>query len=339
MDIESGFYYHIFNRGNNSQKIFFIEDNYRFFLKKMKKHISPFASIVSWCLMPNHFHWIVFVRRERILLPSSDLITLCEGVTKSRTINQSIGIMLRSYTRTIQKQEKTTGSLFQKHTKAKALIEEVEIVPAYWQTEFGTEINTLDGKSYLETCVEYIHQNPVYSGLVKYAEDWEYSSYRDYLGVRNGKLIDYELIKSEGLLPAVADSDTLTQSEGITNWAIVGFGSNIDAEINITQALKLLERYVDIIQSSSWIKTKPIGIKEQADFTNGAIKVQTKLGKAELNEMLKSVEDEMGRDRTAPKFGPRCIDLDIVVWNGKVVDEDYHTRDFLQQSVEELGGV
>jgi 7,8-dihydro-6-hydroxymethylpterin-pyrophosphokinase len=44
----------------------------------------------------------------------------------------------------------------------------------------------------------------------------------------------------------------------------------------------------------------------------------------------------MGRDRTGPKFGPRCIDLDIVVWNGEIVDEDYYTRDFLQKSVAEL---
>jgi 2-amino-4-hydroxy-6-hydroxymethyldihydropteridine diphosphokinase len=44
----------------------------------------------------------------------------------------------------------------------------------------------------------------------------------------------------------------------------------------------------------------------------------------------------MGRDRTIPKFGPRNIDLDIVVWNGTIVDEDYYTRDFLQKSVAEL---
>jgi 7,8-dihydro-6-hydroxymethylpterin-pyrophosphokinase len=44
----------------------------------------------------------------------------------------------------------------------------------------------------------------------------------------------------------------------------------------------------------------------------------------------------MGRDRTAPKFGPRNIDLDIVVWNGEIVDNDYYTRDFLQKSVDEI---
>lgn len=123
------------------------------------------------------------------------------------------------------------------------------------------------------------------------------------------------------------------------NVTIIGIGSNIDAEYNIDKAIKLLGKYIRIVQVSSWIKTEPIGITQQPAFTNGAVKAYAKYGQDELNRVLKAIEDEMGRDRTAPKFGPRCIDLDIIVWNGKVVDEDYYTRDFLRQSVEELGGV
>jgi len=44
----------------------------------------------------------------------------------------------------------------------------------------------------------------------------------------------------------------------------------------------------------------------------------------------------MGRDRSLPKFGPRTIDLDILIWNKKVVDEDYYKRDFLRKGVEEI---
>jgi 2-amino-4-hydroxy-6-hydroxymethyldihydropteridine diphosphokinase len=69
---------------------------------------------------------------------------------------------------------------------------------------------------------------------------------------------------------------------------------------------------------------------------NGALKIQTTLEREDLNVLLKGIEDQMGRDRTAPKFGPRNIDLDIVVWNGEIVDDDYYTRDFLQKSVAEL---
>jgi 2-amino-4-hydroxy-6-hydroxymethyldihydropteridine diphosphokinase len=100
--------------------------------------------------------------------------------------------------------------------------------------------------------------------------------------------------------------------------------------------LELLVKEVEILKVSSLLKTKPIGIENQPDFTNGAVKIQTGLSREELNRLLKSIEDRLGRDRSAPKFGPRTIDLDIVFWNGEIVDEDYYTRDFLRKSVQEV---
>lgn len=120
------------------------------------------------------------------------------------------------------------------------------------------------------------------------------------------------------------------------NIAIIGIGSNIDADANIARMLEILKTKVKIIQVSTMLKTQPIGIKKQADYTNGAVKVETELDKNKLNRLLKSIEDEMGRDRSGPKFGPRNIDLDIIVWNGEIVDPDFYTRDFLQKSVQEL---
>ncbi len=120
------------------------------------------------------------------------------------------------------------------------------------------------------------------------------------------------------------------------NAVIIGIGSNIDAEKNISGMLKILENQVEVIKVSSMLKTKPIGIENQPEFTNGAIKIKTSLNQENLTVLLKSIEDQMGRDRTAPRFGARTIDLDIVVWNGEIVDDDYYTRDFLQNSVREL---
>jgi 2-amino-4-hydroxy-6-hydroxymethyldihydropteridine diphosphokinase len=121
------------------------------------------------------------------------------------------------------------------------------------------------------------------------------------------------------------------------NSCIIGIGSNIDAEANIFKALQLLENDLKILQVSKMLKTKPIGFTDQNDFTNGAVKVETDWERQKLTTYLKQVEDHMGRDRSVVKFGPRNIDLDIVVWNGKVVDPDYYTRDFLRQLVAELG--
>ncbi len=120
------------------------------------------------------------------------------------------------------------------------------------------------------------------------------------------------------------------------NSVIIGIGSNINAEENISKMLEILALHMDVLRVSTMLKTKPIGIEDQPDFTNGAVKIQTSLGKKELNRLLKKIEDQLGRDRSAPKFGPRTIDLDIVVWNGEIVDKDYYTRDFLQKSVQEV---
>ena len=66
MQFESDHIYHIFNRGNNSQKIFFSDENYHFFLQKLKRQILPFADVLAWCLMPNHFHLMIYVNRTEI---------------------------------------------------------------------------------------------------------------------------------------------------------------------------------------------------------------------------------------------------------------------------------
>ena len=120
------------------------------------------------------------------------------------------------------------------------------------------------------------------------------------------------------------------------NSAIISVGSNIDAEANIAKMITYLGEKVKIVKVTPLIKTKPVGIENQPDFTNGAAKIETSLPKENLNLLLKSIEDQLGRDRTAEKFGPRTIDLDIVVWNGEIVDNDYYIRDFLKDSVDEL---
>ena len=121
------------------------------------------------------------------------------------------------------------------------------------------------------------------------------------------------------------------------NDCIIGIGSNIDADRNITEMLRLLAAKVEIVQVSRMIQTKPIGIAEQADYTNGAVRIRTEMSLETLSLYLKILEDQMGRDRSQKKFGPRNIDLDILIWNDAIVDPDYYTRDFLRNSAAELG--
>lgn len=189
MQFEPNHIYHIYNRGNNSQTIFFTRENYLFFLQKMKTYIIPFADILAWCLMPNHFHFMVYMNRVEVGI--SKLVTPSHQLTKKRTMNDSLAILLRSYTRAIQKQEKITGSLFQHRTKSVCLTETTGFSPTWFQSKYGTVISISNPeKEYPQICFNYIHQNPLKAKLVKKPEDWEFSSYRDYCGLRNGKLIN-----------------------------------------------------------------------------------------------------------------------------------------------------
>ncbi len=120
------------------------------------------------------------------------------------------------------------------------------------------------------------------------------------------------------------------------NAVILGVGSNIDPEKHIRMALELLSEIGQVEKVSQWVKTAPVGISDQPDFINGAVKITTSLEREALARYLKKLEERLGRDRSAPKFGPRTIDLDIVVWNGQITDPDYYTRDFLKKSVDVL---
>ncbi len=194
MQLEKNHIYHIYNQGNNRQKIFFNRENYLFFLQKMNDYLTPYTDIMAWCLMPNHFHWMVYVRETE--LDSAD----SRGATLSRTptspnLNQSIGILLASYTRAINQVNKSSGSLFRQKTKSDCITNPLEISHSYYNLGYGTSILLHDPeKEYPQACFNYIHQNPVKAGLVKQAEDWEFSSYRDICGMRAGKLINRERI-------------------------------------------------------------------------------------------------------------------------------------------------
>jgi len=221
MDFTNGHIYHVFNRSNNSQIVFPDWDKYLYFLSKIGEFVRPHAKIIAWCLMPTHFHLMIEVVKERIevdadpmtwahrinkreaepIHPMNSSHRMSEPHTaKMRTLNDSIAIMLRSYTRAINKQFDKHGSLFQQHTKAICLTEP-EFTPAYFDTHFGM-IGNLDlpETNYLNICFDYIHQNPVNSKLVVNPEEWEFSSYRDYYCGRKGKLVNCELAKELGLI-------------------------------------------------------------------------------------------------------------------------------------------
>lgn len=120
------------------------------------------------------------------------------------------------------------------------------------------------------------------------------------------------------------------------NKVVIGVGSNIEPSKNITEAQNAIANQFKLIKTSSLIETEPIGCMEQANFLNCAFLIETELDSAALKSWLKNLENKLGRVRTDNKYGPRTIDLDIVVWNEEIVDAEVYERDFLQNSIIEL---
>jgi 2-amino-4-hydroxy-6-hydroxymethyldihydropteridine diphosphokinase len=105
--------------------------------------------------------------------------------------------------------------------------------------------------------------------------------------------------------------------------AYLGLGSNIgERSANIKLALALLEeRGESIVRRSSLYETEPWGVRDQPLFLNMAVEVETNCGPRELFALCKKIERDMGRDPAAPRWGPRVIDLDILLYEGVILRE------------------
>jgi 2-amino-4-hydroxy-6-hydroxymethyldihydropteridine diphosphokinase len=111
--------------------------------------------------------------------------------------------------------------------------------------------------------------------------------------------------------------------------AYIGIGSNLEPEQNILQALTQLSRHVVITELSTFYRTKPFDRPDQPLFYNGVVRIDTGIGPRDLkNRVLKKIEKELGRRRTADKSASRTIDLDILVFDAMVIqDRDLHIPD------------
>ncbi|MFA9408419.1 MAG: 2-amino-4-hydroxy-6-hydroxymethyldihydropteridine diphosphokinase [Candidatus Dadabacteria bacterium] len=120
------------------------------------------------------------------------------------------------------------------------------------------------------------------------------------------------------------------------NKVVIGVGSNIDPETNINQAKEVIAKAHNLKKVSSFIETEPIGCENQTNFLNGALLIETEMDTPTLKAWLKNLEKELGRIKSENKNGPRTVDLDIIVWNGEVVDNEVYEREFLINSINEL---
>ncbi|UJH89883.1 transposase [Antarcticibacterium sp. 1MA-6-2] len=153
--LEEGCYYHIYNRGNNRQKIFFEGANYKHFLKLIKQHLLPVVELYCYCLLRNHFHLLVKVKNGAIY-PSPKFSNL-----------------FNAYTKAINKKYDRTGSLFQRPFRRKRISDE----------------------NYLRNSVIYIHLNPEAHKFHKNFQNYPFSSYSQFFDGRYSILKREEVIE------------------------------------------------------------------------------------------------------------------------------------------------
>lgn len=100
----------------------------------------------------------------------------------------------------------------------------------------------------------------------------------------------------------------------------IALGSNLgDRKANLEKALRELSRIGNIRNVSSLYESEPLGYKDQDDFYNAVVEMDVELGPLKLLSVLKGIESSMGRKQTF-KWGPRIIDLDILLYGDLVID-------------------
>ena len=180
-------YYHFYNRGNNRQAVFFERDNYFFFLRGVRKYLCESMDVLAYCLMPTHYHLLGRVKAQQPQLQTSEFLKNSEvsaaeaqAAEASNAVSRAMMRLGVSYTKAINKRFGRVGALLQGQFQGKPV------------------------KNYehlLSLCV-YIHANPVKDGLVDLPEDWEYSNYQDWLGLRPGTLVDPAWVRENFGTPA-----------------------------------------------------------------------------------------------------------------------------------------
>lgn len=160
--LERGNYYHIYNRGINSVTLFNQKENFEHFLNLYDKHIDPIVETYAWCLMKNHFHFLVRIKEkheiisEKIIHPS-----------------QSFSNLFNAYTKAYNKRYNRHGALFERPFRRKQI----------------------DSEVYLRNVIAYIHNNPVHHKICEHPIVYPWSSYISCISDKPTKIKRKEVIE------------------------------------------------------------------------------------------------------------------------------------------------
>ncbi len=171
--------YHIFNHANGFENIFTEDENYRFFLAKYQQYILPIAETYAYCLLPNHFHLVVRIRRKEVLeevyraynlskVQNFEKVEITDNMIE-RFISKQFANLFSCYTQSFNKLNKRRGSLFLKN--------------------FRREL--IENKAYFLNAIIYTHRNPVHHAFCDRYTDWSYTSFCE-IKEHNSQLIEVD---------------------------------------------------------------------------------------------------------------------------------------------------
>ena len=146
--LQYGKYYHIYNRGINGSKLFYEDENYNYFLKLYNIHITPVAETFAYCLMKNHFHFLVRIKEESEITNNPP-----------KQPHQYFSNLFNAYTKAINKKYNRTSSLFQRAFKRKLI----------------------DNELYLKNVILYINTNPLHHKISENYTNYKWSSYSEFI--------------------------------------------------------------------------------------------------------------------------------------------------------------
>ena len=160
--LENGKFYHIYNRGINSDVLFRDSDNYNYFLKLYDMHIDPIAETFAWCLMKNHFHFLIRVKEVEEIKTAIKIQP-----------SQSFSNLFNAYTKAFNKKYNRHGALFERPFRRK------------W----------VNYDTYFQNLIVYIHNNPLHHNICDHPLEYAWSSYLSCIDDKPTKLNRQKVIE------------------------------------------------------------------------------------------------------------------------------------------------
>ncbi len=162
--------YHLYTHANGFENLFRSDENYRYFLQRYQHFIPLIADTLAYCLMPNHIHFLIRVKKEEEIESAFGKFGTFQKL--ETRISKQFANLFSSYTQAFNKMYARKGSLF---------------IPNFKRKE-------ITSGRHLTNIIHYVHANPVHHGFVKKTDDWKWSSYHEIISEKPSWLQREEVI-------------------------------------------------------------------------------------------------------------------------------------------------